>query len=155
MTATKNPAKIGAGKNAFTLIELLIGISVSLIITASTLSALMCALKFKDKIFLAGENLQNTISSINTITNEIKASKNISYLSTSNKLVLEFDSFLITYDLVSNKIRRVKNSASQYLTPDNSIGSFYLAYPSSDSVRIHIQPNNSRCAFTIEAFSRN
>lgn len=145
--------KISAG--GFTLIELLISIPLYLLILLSVISLLLSAINVHKVIFKKSASLLDAVSVMNTITGEIRQSKQIDPLSSTNKLIVDFDTYIISYDYNNGKIRRTKNTSSQYLSADGNINSLLFSYPSAKIVKFEIKPCNSVCILTSEVLVRN
>jgi len=97
------------------------------------------AIRFNERITSRSNYLRSGLSSLDTIASDIRASKGIISSSTANKLVLDFDTYYISYDFNLGKIRRIKNLSSQYLTDDNMIKSLSFSYSSLHSATIKIE----------------
>lgn len=139
----------------FTLVELVISLSLISILALPLAGLMYSSVRYEKRAFQNQENLINTISSLDLISGEIKASKGISSSSNTSKLVLIFDSYSVSYDLWVDKVRRTKNSSVAYLNPDGTINKLSFSYPSANSAIITISPKISKTLLTLEASCRN
>ncbi len=139
----------------FTLIELIVSLSLVSIITLPLAGLMYSAVKHEKRIFQKQENLMNAVSSLDLICGEIKASKSISVSSSAARLVLLFDAYSVSYDLAADKVRRTKNTAVSYLNPDGTIGKLSFSYPGTNNVITTIGPKRSILILTLEASCRN
>ena len=139
----------------FTLIELVISLSLISILALPIVCLMYSSIKYEKTAFQKQENIINATSSLDLICADIKASKGISPSSSAAKLVLIFDSFSVSYDLWTDKVRRTKNSSVQYLNPDGTIDKLSFSYPSANSSIATIIPKRSKTPFSLEASCRN
>lgn len=139
----------------FTMIELIISLSISSFVLLIFLSFLYTSLIFQRNISEKTKCLQDSKAAINIMGDEIRSCREISPSSSADKLILCFDSDIISYELKDGKIKRTKNSSSQYLTADLSVARLYFIYHSPKLLCVNILPNLSRNIITAEAFVRN
>ena len=139
----------------FTLIELVVSLSLVSIITLPLAGLIYSSVRYEKRAFQKQENLMNAASSLDLICAEIKASKGISASSSAARLVLLFDAYSVSYDLVADKVRRTKNTSVSYLNPDNTIDELSFSYPSLNSAITTIGPKISKLLLTLEASCRN
>lgn len=141
--------------NGFTLIEMIVGIFVMMLLLSSLTGIIVTTLRFNERIVKRALCVQNALSSLNTITSEIRASKGIVASSTKDKLILDFNTYFVSYDYNLGKIRRIKNLSSQYLTDNNLIKSLSFSYKSLNSANVSILPFSHLFCFTAETMCRN
>lgn len=143
------------GRQAFTLVELLITLTISALVLNCAFLLAFGTLSAQKRTAIISKNFQEAAASLKLITKETKAASAISPSSTDTKLVLVSGPDLITYEFLSGKIKRSKNSSGQYITTDGSLYEAVFAYPSHGTVRIEISPVHIKLAITTEAFCRN
>ena len=137
-------------KKGFTLVELIIAISLSALVMVMVSYSLSVFLRTWDKI--SAEVEMNQISSLvlSRISFEIRSSKGIAASSNATDLVLDTDSGPITYDQNKSKVRRKKNKYSAYLTAGENIGTLSFEYPKTGLVKINLGDG-----FSTKAYVRN
>jgi prepilin-type N-terminal cleavage/methylation domain-containing protein len=139
----------------FTLIELIVSLSLLSILALPLAGLLLSSVRYEKIAYQKQENLINAASALDLICGEIKASKGISSTSTASRLVLIFDSYSVSYDLLAEKVRRTKNSSVSYLNPDATIDRLSYSYPAATSAITTIGPKMSKTLLTLEASCRN
>ncbi len=139
----------------FTLIELVVSLSLVSIITMPLAGLMYSAVRHENKTFQKQENLINAVSSLDLICGEIRSSKGISASSSAARLILLFDAYSVSYDLTAGKVRRAKNTAASYLNPDNTLEILSFSYPGTKNVITTIGPKRSKLLLTLEASCRN
>ncbi len=135
-------------RKGFTLIELLVGITVIAVIFNILITFVISAEQFNSIYIEQHLKSSNALTVLNIISNELRAANSISSLSTSSKLVMEYDTYDLSYDLYSNKVRRTKGGYSQYLTDDRVVGALSFSYPGTNLVTIICDDHS------LEAFCR-
>jgi len=142
-------------KKGFTLIELIVAVSLSVIVMASLFSFLFALLKWRDMSTGKLRGLNTVRSAMQTMSREIKASKGISPVSDKDRIIIIFDTYTISFDLNAGKIRRIKGGSTQYLTPDSSVSSLLFSYQDPERASFSIRPDMAGQLLSGEAFSRN
>ena len=145
----------GLNKNGFTLVELLIALIISALIINSAFLFAFGMLAAQKRAAVFSRNFQEAAASLGLMTKEIRASNSISPSSTDTKLLLLSGPDLITYEFLSGKIKRSKNTSGQYITADGSLEKTVFYYPSPKIVRIEISPANTKRTMTAEVCCRN
>lgn len=142
-------------KKGFTLIELIVAVTLSAIVLSSLFGFLFPFLKWHGTSSAKLGNLASVLSAIDTISREIRSSKGISPLSNKDRIILIFDSYTISFDLNAGKIRRIKGGSSQYLTPDSSADSLLFTYSDRGYASFLVAPTSINLSLSCEAFCRN
>lgn len=109
-------------RKGFTLIEIMVALTIFFIILSSSFLLLKNAerfwRKFADK--MASFEVVSSVSGV--ISNDIRETKLVSVEAAGQKLVLiDIDDNEIQYELVSGRIRRRKGGSSSYLTYDEYV----------------------------------
>ena len=142
-------------KHSFTLIELMISISISMLAFSAIVFSVMSAYELDKKIAGRIGPYNNALSALQMICTDIMAAKEIAPSSSSSKLVLSIDADIVSYDLNDLKIRRIKNGYSQYLTADKTVRSFCVSYNADGLTSVSVTPVNNNTPLTGEARCRN
>jgi len=143
-------------KKGFTLIEVLI---------ASTLSVLICAaayllvMSFVRAYITIEKNIGRAESSrisLNRIVSDVRGAKMIKANSGASVLVLDLWGKEVSYDLKEGKVRRSVDGASSYLTEAGEVSHLSFSYPSQKLIFIEIASGGKReLVLSTEAFVRN
>lgn len=142
-------------KKGFTLVELIVAVSLSIIVLASLFSFLLALLKWRDLSSGKLRDLDILMSAIQTMSREIKSSKGISPLSSKDRIILIFDAYTISFDLNAGKIRRIKGGSTGYLTPDSSVNSLLFTHLGPKQAAFLVKPTSTNQSLSCEAYSRN
>lgn len=122
----------------FTLIEMLVSLSIGILVYAAISSFLLFSLKTYRHHIQRIENLENVQSAINIIEQDIRSCTEVVAISNSDKLVLFNDQNVISYELKNNKIKRTKNNSSLYLTNEKSIDKLSFSYPLDQLIEMNV-----------------
>lgn len=139
----------------FTLIEMLISLSIGILVYATISSFLLFSLKTYRHHIQRIENLENIQSAINIIEQDIRSCTEVAAISNSDKLVLLDDQDVISYELKDNKIKRIKNNSSQYLTNGKAVDKLSFSYPWERLVEMNVFPYHGREPITIRVWIRD
>lgn len=123
-------------KKGFTLIEMLVALSLSIVFLGAAFFILNHTLKFANRQAIQSAKQQTELFVLNKLSRDIQASQSISPLSTKDRLILYIESDKIEYLAKNNKICRVKNGYSSYITDINEINVLEFYYPKPDLVKI-------------------
>ncbi len=111
-------------KKAFTLIEILIATSLSVLIISAGFYLLSSHVRLSNKINNNVEQQQICNNIIDIITKDIQNAKNISNSSTPSRLILNYPTGIWTYEYKNGKVKR-KN---RYLTDVGDVSSLIFSY---------------------------
>ena len=115
-------------KTAFTLVELLIAISLGTILLAVSFWALSNTVRLYGKTSKDTARLQICSMVLDRIGEDAVSAKKVSSSSTQSLLILEYPDFILRYDYNNGKVRRRKGSSSAYLTDAGDVGSLSFDY---------------------------
>jgi len=136
-------------RRAFTLVELIVSISIFLLLIGTIYYALGTQLRFLRKITNKGENQQISNMVLSRIVQDIRCAEEILSASNTNSLFLKVGSDTIEYALKNQKVKRKKNNYSSYLTDVEDIQKLTFSYPANRTVQISLE------AWTTKAYLRN
>lgn len=142
-------------KKGFTLVELLLALMVSALVLNSAFLLAFGTLHTQKRTAVFSKNYQEAAALLGLMTKEIRAANAISPSSTGSKLVLVSGPDLITYEFLSQKIKRSKNLSGQYMTGDGTLKKTAFSYPAPGIVRIEACSADTNYVFTSEALCRN
>ncbi len=135
---------------AFTLIELLISIMLSLVIIGALFYFTIGSAKLMNRTSENSSSSQAVRFVADRIWSDFVQSSGVSSTSTSSKLVIGN----ITYQFMENKVRREENGSANYLTIENEVNGLSFTYPSAKMVRIEITPKIGE-VYYLNAYARN
>lgn len=136
-------------RKGFTLVELILVLSIFTLLMGCILSVLGVELDFWGKIVAASEKQQISNIVMSRIISDIRAANEILPGSDQNKLLLKSSSNIIEYSLKNSKVRRKKNNYSAYLTDKGDLQTLSFQYPASKMVAVMVENLSS------EAYLRN
>lgn len=145
---------LNSDKKGFTIIELLIAMMISSLIMADAFFFVLTIMRTRERSLSLSNNFQEIMSSFSLMEREIRAAETISPSSTDKKLLLLFGSDTITYEFLSGKLKRSKNSSGQYITTDGTIDKTVFSYVSGSNVLIEMTPGKTRIPVTLEVCCR-
>lgn len=125
--------------NGFTLVELIISLSLSLIFMSVALFTLNHNFRVWEKYAARFEKRQVSLIAAEKITREVRNALKILPASTSQEVFLSLPGNNISYCLANRKIRRKLSASTSYLTDDNAVRSLSFAYPDPHSVLIKME----------------
>lgn len=125
----------------FTLIEMIISVSLGAVMLISISMCLFLSIKTWRSTVDRLVNLESIRSALNIIGRDIRDADEIVPESCAPRLIIYKNPDIIIYDLKDGKVRRTKNNSSQYLTADKSIAILSFAYPAPQLVEIRVIPN--------------
>ena len=131
-------------KNGFTLVELIVSLTIFALLLGCMFYAFGVELRFWDKIVMKSEKQQIANIVITRMTQDIRSAAKILAGSNSDKLLLMVGSDTIEYSLTNDKVRRKKNNYSSYLTMEGDIEQLSFSYPTAKLVEINIDDYKTR-----------
>lgn len=140
-------------KKGFTLIEVLISMTLAVMVLGSAFWAIGSSLRTWKSGAANLEALQGGRIVLERIMDEVRNAKRIDPSSTSQKLGLNYEDYDISYELKNGKVRRGKGGGASYLTTEGIVNSLNFLYPSSELVEIEIGVLKRK--FFSKAFVRN
>lgn len=126
-------------RKGFTLVELIISLTIFAMILVSTFYVLGVELRYWKKFVTDGEKQQIANMVITRIARDVRSASEVTPSSASQILLLSAGGETIEYSLIEKKVRRKKNAASSYLTDINDIKTLSFLYPTSNSVEISLE----------------
>ncbi len=136
-------------KSGFTLVELMVSLSLLAVLGGSMFYAFGVELKLWQKLTDSMAEQQIINSAMAQIVNDVRSAREIVYSASGDDLILLVGADRIEYSLVNEKLRRKKNDRSSYLTDIGEIKEFAVAYPTTRLVEVSLNNNKAR------AFLRN
>lgn len=125
-------------KKGFTLVELIISLTILSILFATMYFALGTQIRLWQGIVNAAEKQQIANAVLNRMVNDIRSAREILPASSSQVLSLRIESSLIEYSLFNEKVRRKKNGYSSYLTDKKELQMLSFSYPGFNRVEIDL-----------------
>lgn len=122
----------------FTLVELIISLSLLLLLCGSFSAVFVKEARLAQAIALLSEKEQIKNFVFEKIKSDIRAAREILAASNKDTLSLKIDSDLLEYSLVNAKVRRKKNSASQYLCDSQEIKNLSFLYSGGKLVTVEL-----------------
>lgn len=125
-------------KTGFTLIELTVAVSLSMILTTGMFFFLGQGIRNWKKITqsAAATQVENIIAE--RITTDIRFGREIMAASGSEEVFIKNGAEIITYRLVSRKVRREKGAEAAYLTSEDEVSKLAFSYPAAGTVRVEL-----------------
>lgn len=136
-------------KKGFTLVELVISLSLMVMIIGITTFAFGQAIRTWRKVAWKSECLQVANLVMERICRDIRAASEISQASSSKELILKIGSETVSYQLVNFKVQRQKGRSVAYLTNEREVENLFFSYPEKDLVEVGVG------GFTTYASTRN
>lgn len=128
----------------FTLVELMISLSILSVLAGSMFYAFGVELKFWQRL-TANMIDQQMINNVMTrVVSDIRSAREVIYSATGEDLILLVGQDRIEYSLINQKLRRKKNNNSSYLTDVGEIAAFSVAYPTTRLVEVQINNDRTR-----------
>ena len=124
-------------KKGFTLIELIISLTLAAIVFLSGTFLLSNYLRSSRKIETAASLIQLKQSVLAQITKDVRSSDSIAQ-STPAQLIIRYGASIISYDYANKKVRRKKDGSSAYLTEDGQINNLSFSFPKQGLVIINL-----------------
>ena len=125
-------------KKGFTLIEVLISMTLAVLVLGSAFWAMGSSLRTWKSGAANLEALQGGRIVLERIMDEVRNARGIDPSSTSQKIVLNYEDYNITYELKNGKVRRDKGEGASYLTTEGIVNSLNFIYLSSKLVEIEM-----------------
>lgn len=125
-------------RNGFTLVELLISLSILTLLSGAMYYALGVELNLWKRIVGAGEKQQIANFVLTRIVRDARSASQIFPASNNQKLLLKIGPDSIEYTLINQKIRRKKNNYSAYLTDKGDLQTLSFSYPNAKQVEIKL-----------------
>ena len=136
-------------RNGFTLIEMLVSLTVLFVALGAIFYALGAEIKLWDRIATSIEKQQLSEAVLSRMTRDIRSASEILSASNRQNLFLRIGADTIDYSLSEEKVKRSKNGAAAYLTVENEIKELSFLYPTADLVVIKTEE------LTTKVFLRN
>ena len=131
-------------RKAFTLVELIVSLTIFSLLLGIMFYAFGVELRFWEKIVANSEKQQITNMVITRMSRDVRSAAKILSGSNSNKLLLKIGNDSLEYSLKNNKVRRKKNNYSAYLTVAGDIEQLSFSYPKAKLVEIKIDGYNTK-----------
>ncbi|MFA6431264.1 MAG: prepilin-type N-terminal cleavage/methylation domain-containing protein [Candidatus Margulisiibacteriota bacterium] len=135
-----------ACKKGFTLIELIISISIMILIVSTSIIFTIYSVKLSRKIIKKSEKNQVLVLVSERMSLDINSADAILPASSTKELFLKIASGEVAYAYVSGKVRRRINGQTAYLTNEKEINSLGIAYPGNNLIGISIEGKGFICA---------
>ena len=136
-------------KNGFTLVELMISVTISAMLMAGMIYAFGVEFGLWERMVVEAEKQQIAGMVLTRIIRDVRSASEILPSSSSSSLLLKIGGEHIGYSLDNNKVRRKIGSYSYYLTDAGDLRSLSFSFPASDQVEIDAED------FKVKAFLRN
>ncbi len=133
-------------RNGFTLVELLISLSIFTLLSGAMYYALGVELNLWKRIVGTSEKQQIANFVLTRVVRDARSASKILPASNNQKLLLKIGPDSIEYTLINQKIRRKKNAYSAYLTDKRDIQILSFSYPASKEVKIKIDEFETRAS---------
>lgn len=125
-------------KKGFTLVEMLVSISIFLLLMGAILPAFFQSWKGSEKISSRAELFQIKEIIWARMAREIRSADKILSQSTSSEVFLQTGGNVVSYSLVNNKVRRKIGGYTAYFTNEGEIKSLIFYYPAEKTVELFI-----------------
>jgi len=131
-------------RRGFTLVELMVSLSILAVLAGSMFYAFGIELKFWQKLTanMTEQQLVNNVMA--RIVSDIRSAREVIYSATGDDLILLVGQDRIEYSLVNKKLRRRKNNRNSYLTDIGEIFTFSVAYPTTRLVEVQVNDDKIR-----------
>ena len=129
----------GEGKKGFSLVELIISLSIFALLLGAILYALSGEIKFWQRAAAACRQGQIADFVMNKIIQDARTASQILPQSSPALLALSVEADTIEYSLYSQKVRRVKNGTTAYLTDSGEISLLSFSYPGNKLVEVRVE----------------
>ncbi len=143
-----NNKAVPAGRQGFTLIELIVALTLASMLFIAGMFSFLNYMKTYDRVSREAELAQVRQSVLLRMTREIRSADQI-LASTPDRIQIKSDKSVISYYRYDNKIRRVENSYASYLTEPGQIKKLAFLYPAKGLVMITVDQD------TTEVYCRN
>ena len=131
-------------RGGFTLVELMISLSILTVLAGSMFYAFGVELRFWQKLTANMTEQQMVNNVMARIVSDIRSAREIVYSATGDDLILLVGQDRIEYSLTNQKLRRRKNNRSSYLTDIGEITAFSVAYPTTRLIEIKVNNDKTR-----------
>ncbi|MFA4967689.1 MAG: prepilin-type N-terminal cleavage/methylation domain-containing protein [Candidatus Margulisiibacteriota bacterium] len=135
-------------RSGFTLIEILVALSLAAIVFLAGFMLLSSYLKTYKILSADIERLQIRQFVLTRIVKEVRSADSIKN-STPACLTIKNGTSVISYELIGGKVRRKKDSTSAYLTEAGQVNKLAFSYPGAGLVMIEVDDSKTG------AFCRN
>jgi prepilin-type N-terminal cleavage/methylation domain-containing protein len=125
-------------KKAFTLIELLLALTMLTILIMSVTPALGTVWRSWRRLAAANDRRQIENIVMTRLVNDLREGSQINSGSTTGEVIFTVKGETISYALVNSKVRRKTGSAAAYLTNENEIKSLSFQYSAGKIVGIKL-----------------
>lgn len=131
-------------RKGFTLVELLISLTILTMLFGSMFYAFSVELDLWKRIVSASEKLHIANLVLARIVRDTRSASEILPASTHQQLVLKIGSDSIEYRVLNQKIRRKKNNYSAYLTDKGDLQTLSFSYPGTQEAEITLDGFKTR-----------
>jgi prepilin-type N-terminal cleavage/methylation domain-containing protein len=125
-------------KKGFTLVELIISLTIFAILLTGIIYALGIELSTWKRIANASEKQQIENLILARITRDIRCAAQIFPASNPDRLSLKIGSDTIEYSFTNAKVKRKKNNYSSYLSIEGDIQALSFSYPATNLVEVRL-----------------
>ena len=133
-------------KKGFTLVELIIALTIFALLSGGIYYALGTELDFWQRVVSQAEKQQINNAVMHRLVRDIRAAEEIMPSSDNFDLRLKHGAEIIEYTLVNQKVRRKKNLSASYLTDINEVTELFFAYPAPGLVEVYLNDLVTRAA---------
>ncbi|MFH1361875.1 MAG: type II secretion system protein [bacterium] len=126
------------GKKGFTLVELLVCLSLVILLVGVILKTFKAELMFIGKIVQQNEHQQIENFVLGKIIKDLRSASQVLPSSNKKQLCLQVGADQIEYMIKDKKVRHLKNSYTQYLTDDQEIKELSFSYIAPGLVKIEL-----------------
>ena len=133
-------------KKGFTLVELLVSISIMSLIIFISLAFTLNSIKLSRKIIKKAEKNQVIVLVAERIWQDVSSADSILPFSSTKELFVKTASDEVAYSLVGGKVRRRLNGQTAYLTSEKEIGRLNFEYLGSNLVGVSLEGKGFVCA---------
>ena len=131
-------------KKGFTLVELIISLTIFAILLTGIIYSLGIELSTWNRIANAAEKQQIENSVLARITRDIRSATQILPSSDPDRLSLKIGSDTIEYSFANAKVKRKKNNYSSYLTVEGDIQALAFSYPAGNLVEVRLDDTKTQ-----------
>jgi len=139
-------------KRGFTLVEMIIALSLSVMVLSAAFYTLSVNLKTWERIFVNIERLQVSSMVLERIGRDIRSADKITNVLESS-LTIALDGETVIYDFNDAKVRRKKGKTSAYLTDKGDLSGLSFKQTGSGLIRTTLQTDKG--TYSTEVLCRN
>jgi prepilin-type N-terminal cleavage/methylation domain-containing protein len=131
-------------RKAFTLVELILALTIFAMMLGGLFYAFGVELKFWDKVVVSSSRQQVAAQVMAQLTRDIRSAYIIVPGSNSKELALKVGTSIIGYTLMNDKVRREKDGRAAYLTDQHEVLNLSFAYPAANLVEVKLDEFSTR-----------